>query len=268
MKLLICNHKYGMISILLFLSLLVFGCLQFETAALTENKNLIQSKSVSKLKARVAIIIDDVGFLRKPATELLKVPVKLTWSVLPFGPFSQELALAGRKCGFEVMLHLPMASFHGKINPGPGIINRNWQPEMMLQQLDADLQAVPGATGINNHMGSPGRIDQVLMTVLMKDIHRRHLFYVDSVTDFSVAGYYAKLYRVPYAKRDVFIDHYRELTANEASLRQLILIALKNGSAIGIGHAREGTATEITAMLPEFAKAGVEIVPVSELVKD
>jgi polysaccharide deacetylase 2 family uncharacterized protein YibQ len=257
-----------MIVFQLCLLLLLFGCLQFETAAVSENNKSIQSESVPKLKARVAIIIDDVGFLHEPAMELLKIPARLTWSVLPFGPFSQELALAGHKRGFEVMLHLPMASFRGKINPGPGVIDRNWQPEKMLQQLDADLKAVPGATGINNHMGSPGHIDRVLMTVLMQEISRRHLFYVDSITDFSVAGYYAKLYRVSYAKRDVFIDHYRELTANEASLRQLIQIALKNGSAIGIGHTREGTATEITAMLPEFAKAGVEIVPVSELVKD
>ena len=100
----------------------------------------------------------------------------------------------------------------------------------------------------------------------MQEIKIRQLFYIDSLTDFSVAGYYAKLYQVPFAKRDVFIDHYRDLAANEDSLRLLIKIALKKGSAIGIGHAREGTAKEIREMLPEFAKAGVVIVPVSELV--
>jgi uncharacterized protein len=248
---------------MIILGLILGGWIQWGSNTLAVTQSPL---AAGKIKARVAIIIDDVGFLQQPGIEMLQVPARLTWSVLPFGPYSKELALAGHKRGFEVMLHLPMAAIHGKIHPGPGLIDRNWSKEKMLAQLAADLQAVPGATGINNHMGSPGHQDQALMRTLMQEIKIRHLFYIDSLTDFSIAGHYAKLYQVPFAKRDVFIDHYRDLAANEASLQQLIKIALKNGSAIGIGHTREGTAKEITEMLPEFAKAGVAIVPVSELV--
>lgn len=248
------------------LSLLMFVVTHNVSRVSAINDKATQSLESLKSKARVAIIIDDVGEQLQPAEELLQIPAQLTWSVLPYRPYTKELALAGQKHGFEILLHLPMASIHGKINPGPGMIDRNWSKEKMLGQLEADLQEVPDATGINNHMGSVGRNDLALMTVLMQELKKRHLFYVDSLTDFSLAENYASQYRVPFAKRDVFIDHYRDLTANEDSIRQLIRIASRKGFAIGIGHAREGTATEIKDMLPEFSKAGVAIVPVSELV--
>lgn len=221
----------------------------------------------ARMAARVAIIIDDVGYLKRPAEELLQVPAHLTFSVLPFTPYAKEFALAAHKKGFDVMLHLPMPTLRGKRAIGPGMIAKDWPESEIIRQLDADFAAVPGLEGVNNHMGTAGPRDRGYMTAILKELKRRGLFYVDSLTGCSVAEECARLERVPFAKRDVFIDHFRKLDDNESSIRQLIQIALKKGSAIGIGHPREGTATEIRAMLPAFQKAGVEIVSVAKLVQ-
>lgn len=223
---------------------------------------------VMKTRAKVAIIIDDVGYLREPAEELLKVPAPLTWSVLPFTPYSDILIEAGRARGFEIMLHLPLEPFDQKINPGPGVIRIGWPEEQVRKQLDDDLRTIAGVAGINNHMGSAGTADGTLMAMLMRYIKEKGLFFIDSETsNQSVAERYARQYGVPTARRNVFIDNHSSVESKKAQLRELMKIALKNGSAVGIGHTREGTGTAVLEMLPEFVKAGIQIVPASELVR-
>jgi polysaccharide deacetylase 2 family uncharacterized protein YibQ len=128
--------------------------------------------------------------------------------------------------------------------------------------------SIPGAVGVNNHMGSAGTADYRLMLVLMSEIKKRNLFFIDSLTTpRSVGDKCAALYRVPMAKRNVFIDNAEDLDSKIRALEELLRYALKYGTAIGIGHARPGTGEAILTMLPKFAAAGVEIAPVSQLVK-
>ncbi len=222
-------------------------------------------------RARVAIIIDDVGFVRAPADAMLQVPARLTWSVLPFTPYALEYIGKAKERGFEIMLHLPLEPLNKAANPGPGLIRREWPEEQILTQLDADIKQVPGLAGINNHMGSAGTYDDRLMDILLKAIKERQLFFIDSNTGDpahpSVAAKYARKYNVPFAKRRVFIDDSSDYQAKLAALRQLLKLALKEGEAIGIGHVRSGTPEAIIEVLPEFIKAGVAIVPASELVR-
>lgn len=226
-----------------------------------------QSVAAGKSQAKVAIIIDDIGYLYQPAEDLLQLPANLTFAVLPFTPYGEELAQAAHRRGREVMLHLPMATLHGLVPRDRGLIPKTWPDDRIAAQLDADLQAVPWVAGIDNHMGSAGRHDGRYMNAIMKEAAHKHVYYIDSVTDVSVAEKYAELNQVRFARRDVFIDHYRSMRDNEASIERLIKIALKQGRAIGIGHPRQGTAAAIRAMLPRFRQAGVTIVPVSELLR-
>jgi polysaccharide deacetylase 2 family uncharacterized protein YibQ len=53
--------------------------------------------------------------------------------------------------------------------------------------------------------------------------------------------------------------------AVKAQLRQIINQAVRAGSAIAIGHVRSATAAAIWEMIPEIVAAGVELVPVSQL---
>lgn len=218
--------------------------------------------------ARVAIIIDDVGFVREPAEALLQVPARLTWAILPLAPHSREYAEAAHARNFEILLHLPLEPLSATADPGPGLIRENFSDQEILRQLDLDLSEAPGAVGVNNHMGSAGTENDRLMEILMRAFKKRRLFFVDSFTTAdSVAEKYARIYQVPYAKRRVFIDLHESLETKKAALHELIKAALQDGEAIGIGHARPGTGQAIREMLPEFRKAGVEIVPVSELVR-
>lgn len=226
-------------------------------------------KDISVIKKiRVALIIDDVGSVRKAADAMLKVPARLTWAVLPFTPYAEEYIKAAKECGFEVILHLPLEPLDMRNNPGPGLIKRDWSEEEIIEQLEANLNQVPGAVGINNHMGSAGTADERLMDIIMGQIKKKNIYFVDSMTtERSVGATLGRRHQVLFKKRNVFIDNLTDLNSKKRALRQLIKIALVEGEAIGIGHVRDGTAEAIIEMIPEFQKARIEIVPVSELLK-
>ena len=217
-------------------------------------------------KPRVALIIDDVGSVRKAADAMLQVPARLTWAILPFTPYAAEYAEAAKGRGFELILHLPLEPLDRKNNPGPGLIKRDWTDKEIFDQLEANLKEVPGVVGINNHMGSAGTADERLMDLIMREIKTRDLYFVDSMTtDRSVGEALARRHQVRFKKRHVFIDNLSDLESKKKALRELIKIALARGEAIGIGHVRNGTAEAIIEMIPEFEKAGIELVTVSEL---
>jgi polysaccharide deacetylase 2 family uncharacterized protein YibQ len=208
-----------------------------------------------KRRAKAAIIIDDVGFVQGPADAMLQVPLALTWAVLPHTPHGPEYIEAARKRGFEIMLHLPLEPINNKINPGPGLIRTDWPEERITAEFDSDLGQVPGAVGLNNHMGSLGTSNERLMDVLLKAVKRKGLFFIDSNTGDSlhrpVVEKFARIHGVPYAKNQVFIDNANDIESKKAALRKLIKLALEQGEAIGIGHVREGTAEVIIEMIPD-----------------
>ncbi len=91
--------------------------------------------------------------------------------------------------------------------------------------LDAALASVPGAVGVNNHMGSKATADAAFMDVLLDALGRRGLFFVDSrTTVLTVAASEAERLGVPYLARKVFLDAVdgdieRSLDAGDRRLR-------------------------------------------------
>ncbi len=223
------------------------------------------------LHPKIAIIIDDVGLVSPEQhwnAEFYKIAAPLDWSVIPFRPFTRACAISGKAHGFQVMLHLPVDPFQGRKNPGIGFIVKGSSPATAVRQFETDLAQVPEAQGVNNHMGNLGPEDSAIAAALMAQVHKHHLFFIDSLTGpHSIIGSYAQRYMIPHASRDVFIDDQNSMNYKLTALRRLITIARKYGEAIGIGHIRPGTAKAILSMLPVMKREGIEIVPVSQLVR-
>jgi len=217
---------------------------------------------------RVAIVVDDVGIVQ--GTEgFIALPAQLTFAVLPLVRYSEYYARMAAASGRTVILHLPMDAIKGN-NPGPGAIRAGFTPEQIEAQLQEDLASVPGAAGVNNHMGSLGTSDSDLMGNLLQSLRQRNLYFLDSRTwQGSVAGKVARSIGEKHANRDLFLDPTGASQAQiEKLLRQLISLARSHGSAVGICHAnRPHTLEALRVSIPKFAAAGVEIVPVTALMQ-
>jgi len=205
----------------------------------------------------VAIIIDDIGYDRKMAEGFLELDVPLTFSVLPQGTFNHSIIDHALKKDVEIMLHLPMEpGNYPSVNPGPGALLSSMKPDELIAQLNANLDRVPNVKGVNNHMGSKLTASSEQMRQIFTILKKRDLFFVDSRTSAdTLCRPSAELLHLPFAERDVFIDHEQTRGFVRKQLKLLIKRAKQQGYAIGIAHPHPVTLEVLKEMLPDLKKA-------------
>lgn len=220
-------------------------------------------------KPMIAIIIDDVGPSRTSARRAIALPPPVTLSFLPYANDIVELTGAARAAGHELLVHVPMEPNDlAHNNPGPHALLTNMAPDELLRSLRWGLDRFGGYVGINNHMGSrfTSRTDD--MTLVLGELKRRGLLFVDSKTSAqSVGADLARRMGVPETSRDIFLDNdsspgkvAQQLAATEAWAR-------RHGRAIAIGHPHDGTLEALQRWLPEVRARGFVLVPLTALVK-
>jgi len=216
---------------------------------------------------KVAIIIDDIGYDRGMANKFLSMDTVLTFSILPYSPFQENILKAVRSKGWETMLHLPMEpDEYPRIKPGPGALLTSMTPDELISQLALNIAAVPGVKGVNNHMGSRMTAVSTQMNQVFSILKKKGLFFIDSRTcNRTLCRPSARLMHLPFAERDIFIDHLQTPDFIRRQLKKLIRTAQKNGQAIGIAHPHLETYKILREMLPELQKK-VRLVPASTLV--
>ena len=214
---------------------------------------------------RVALVIDDLGTSVDELHPLEGLGVPVTYSVLPYGDQTPEVVSELRQRRAEILLHLPMEPRNGE-DPGPGALLQGMSDEELKEKTLAALRAVPGAVGVNNHMGSKLSEEEGPMTAVLRILAARGLFFLDSRTSAQTVGYkVARELGVPAAERQVFLDGDPTPQAIEAQFQRLLALARTHGSAIAIGHPHPETLAALEREVPKARAEGYEFVPVSYL---
>jgi polysaccharide deacetylase 2 family uncharacterized protein YibQ len=216
----------------------------------------------------LAIIIDDFGYDMEMAKKFLALDPNLTCAVLPQSVYFRRIAELARKSGHEVMLHQPMEPVeYPLVDPGPGALLTAMTPDERIRQLNDNIDSIPGVCGVNNHMGSKTTTMSDEMNQIFTVLKRRGLFFVDSRTTAATLSLSsARLFNVPFAERDVFLDHVRNAAEIRAQVDHLVAIAEVHGKALGIGHPYEVTYQVLKEALPDLKKR-VRLIPASEIVE-
>jgi polysaccharide deacetylase 2 family uncharacterized protein YibQ len=225
-------------------------------------------KEATAATARVAIVIDDLGYDGRLARRFLQIDAPLSFSVLPNGTFSKSIARRVRQAGRELLLHLPMEpKGYPEVNPGIGALLTEMTDVELVAELNKDLDALPYVKGVNNHMGSEFCENKEKLRLVMGELKNRGLFFVDSRTTSRTQAYrVAQEEEVPSAERNVFLDNIQTPQAVRRQLKRLIQLAKLKGEAIGIAHPHEVTLKVLKEDVPNLSSNGVELVPVSQLV--
>lgn len=235
-----------------------------KTAALA-----LAAPAPEKFKARVAIIIDDLGTDTAALQDILKLDAPVSIAVLPGVVKSEESALMAGKAGHDVLLHLPMQPKGENVTGlGPGALLAGMDRKTIAATIRKDLSSVPGAVGVNNHMGSYLTEDGEAMSAVMGELKKNRLFFIDSMTSAdSVAIHIASEHGVPTASRNVFLDDSSDHAEIKFQFDRMVRLALKNGTAIAIGHPRPATIEVLRQELPGLREKGIEVVKVSKIVR-
>ncbi|HXO25719.1 MAG TPA: divergent polysaccharide deacetylase family protein [Thermoanaerobaculia bacterium] len=215
--------------------------------------------------ARVALVIDDLGRSLEELDDLHRLGVPITYAVLPFESQTPEVVATLRRRHDEILCHLPMEPKSGG-NPGPGALREGMSPEQLRQSTLAAIAAVPGAVGVNNHMGSALSADPGSMSTILGVLAERGLFFLDSRTSAQSVGYrIATSLGIPAAERQIFLDDDPRPPAVAAEFQRLLELARTRGAAIAIGHPHSATLATLATEVPRAQALGYRFVQVSAL---
>ena len=234
---------------------------------LSSAQSLTHKNSVQAGTARLAIIIDDMGYDRSAADAVIALPFRLTVSVLPHLPISSEIAEEANTRGDQVLLHLPMESDAATAKSEEIELRVGMSPAQVSSAVSGMLETVPHVVGVNNHQGSRATSDPALMQALMPLLRERGLFFIDSRTDAKTVAYdTAKLDGVRAASRKVFLDDIATRGAIITQLRLAARDAQRDGFTIAIGHPRPETIAALAQEVPKLENGGVKFVFASDVV--
>ena len=217
----------------------------------------------------IALVIDDLGLNRPKTWRTIELPAPLTLAFLTYATGLPEMTSAARARGHELIVHMPMEPLNPRENPGRYALITEQTGERVAKRLDWGLSRFEGYVGINNHMGSRFTAWPAGMEVVMREMRRRGLLFLDSLTNYeSVGGDLAERFDVPYALRDIFLDNEAEnANAIRRQLEKLESIALEKSYAVGIGHPYPETLNVLTEWLPAVRERGFHLVPISAVVR-
>jgi len=226
-------------------------------------------------KAKIAIVIDDFGYRKSDVDRFKSLPYPITFSVIPFTPYDRYSAFEAVKHGKSVMLHIPMEpnSSAEKIEKlekkTKGMLRIRMSDSEIRLLLKKEMKRVPYAVGANNHMGSKFTRHKKGMEVVLKELKKAGLFFLDSRTVSNSLG--VKVGRemgIVVLRRDIFLDNSQDVDYIKHQLDELAKIALKKGYAIAIGHPHISTFLALKDKLPELEKKGIKVVPIEEIYSD
>ncbi len=223
---------------------------------------------LSKNKPMIAIVIDDVGINQRRSKAAIALKGILTISFIPYGYNLQKLADKARLNGHEIMLHMPMQPINDKIDPGPNALLATLEEGELLKRIQWNLSQFNGYVGVNNHMGSRFTIWDKGMRLVIRELKERGLLFMDSITNKDTVGFkIAANMAVPYARRDIFIDHEIDDIKIAQQLKKVERLAKKQGYAVAIGHPHDKTVNALQKWLIDIEERGFTLVPVSAIVK-
>jgi uncharacterized protein len=226
----------------------------------------VSSAGLPQGSPRVALLIGGMGLApRATETAIASLPGAVTLGFAPYGADLARETARAREAGHEVVLQIPMEPFDfPRDNPGPHTLLAGAGKATNIDNLTWLMSRFTGYAGVANFLGGKLTSDAKALTLVLREIAARGLFYVDDGTSAqSLAMTLAPGQALPAARADVVLDSTAEPEAIEAALGRLEAIARDKGVAIGVASALPPS----IAIIGRFARAlearGIALIPLS-----
>tara|TARA_X000000950_G_scaffold198724_1_gene239340 strand:+ start:3495 stop:4373 length:879 start_codon:yes stop_codon:yes gene_type:complete len=228
----------------------------------------IQTKKIKPVfKGRIAIIIDDFGYRNDFVTDgFLALDANLTYAVIPGHEHSYFFSEKAKTAGFEVIVHMPMENTGKTYGEEEFVLKTDMDVGIIEGRVRSAFKQIPAAIGMNNHQGSKASADQRVMSTIARTLKDINKFFVDSRTTVETIGETTmKIFEVPTASRNVFLDNDDDEGKITQQLMKLVKKSKENGFAIGIGHVKPKTLNVLKKHIPELQKEGFKFEFVSKM---
>lgn len=221
--------------------------------------------------ARVVIIVGGLGISQTSTQQAIRqLPGAVTLAFAPYGNSLARWMQAARKSGHELLLQLPLEPFdYPRNDPGPHTLKTGVSAVENVADLHWAMSRLTNYVGVVNFLGGKFLTDATAMKPVFDQLAERGLLFVDDGTlrntlSEDVAGTSV----LPYARVDALIDATRTRQEIARQLSQLSEQAKRTGLAIGMANAFPETIEMIASYAEQAGKLGIEITPVSAIVRD
>ena len=199
--------------------------------------------------AKLAIVIDDLGYQQREDGAILAMPKEISIAIIPSAPYARQINQLAKTQNRDILIHMPMQPLNGqKIEAGG--LHLGMSAKDVSTRVQNAKSVISNAIGLNNHMGSAATSDPRLMEHLMTELNKQHLFFLDSRTiGRSVAAKIARENGVAALERHIFLDDSDNYAEVYGQFQKAVQYARKHGTAIAIGHPRKNTVAVLQAGL-------------------
>ena len=222
--------------------------------------------------SRLALIL--YGFGDEPASALPFFDIARPFAVaLPPGHATSETVFrAAREKGREIVLHLPLEPIHyPQVNPGPGAVLVTMKPSRVVAITRKYLDQAGPVSAVANLMGSMATQDMTVMTAVFRTLRERAVPFLHvTPAAGAVCRSLASDVGVEYAEPDAVIDaepRGKDRKALDRIWTRVLDDTRRHGQAIVMLRATEMTRAWLPDALSPARLGGVEIVPVTALVR-
>ncbi len=216
--------------------------------------------------SQISIIIDDMGYKPQVDKEFIKLDLPIACAFIPEAPFSKEMAELAWQQDKPVLVHLPMEPEDSKYNPGKDALFLHDSPEEITRLTRKNIANVPHAVGVNNHMGSKFTSNRITSRIMLQEVKRHNLFFIDSHTSSNtVAWQVANELGIANGLNTVFLDNVKNKKAICRQIKKLIEQGKRQGRAIGIGHSSKAMLEALTLCRPQL-RNNIELIRAENIV--
>ena len=225
--------------------------------------------SIQSSRPKIAIIMDDMGRRVSTFERLLAIDLLVTPAILPESDNATKSALLLQKVHREYMIHLPMQPRqYPQMSPGRNALLLGQSEEKTRQLVRHYMDLVPGAVGGNNHMGSRYTEEAGPMRVVLDELHKKGMFFIDSKTiGSSVAFGEARKLGIPTAERHIFLDNEEDVSYIRQQIRKMVRLADAKGELVAICHPYPETLEAFRQELSWLKQQSVDFVPSTAIVR-
>lgn len=215
-------------------------------------------------RPRVAIVFEHAGASLAEVAPIYAMHQPFGLGIFPHMRYSAEIAHAAAAHGLVPVLHLPMEPLVPRdLGPVTGTVWVRMTGAQIAQVVEGDLASVPGVVGVSNHAGSRATADPRVVAAVLRVVRAHGLWFQENrTTPTSVATDVARRLGV----RSVLITTYLDdpPAGIEGKVGALIATATRRGWAVAGAHITTGAPQAVRRLLPEFRRAGIVFVPITE----
>ncbi len=206
---------------------------------------------------QIALIFDDLGESIKDLKEIYSLKIPVSVAVIPGLKFSKNIAYIAERCNFSTLIHLPLEPKESEkyYTKKYKFISTSLTPQEIKKLLRYYLNSLRVAVGVSTHMGSKATEEGSLMRVVLEEIKKRELIFIDSRTSLkSVAYDLARRMDIKAGYNEGFIDSCRDKVKMREKIYSFLKEAKEKGKIIIIAHPKKITFEVLKEEIPHFKK--------------